>query len=480
MKRSLLFTSALALSGALLLAGCTADAGAETDAGDEIVASSADVFSGDLAPDAVLADNADATVVRDDEWSASDAVDVELSGSGASEAEGVTVDGSTVTISEAGVYRLSGSLDGGVVVAAPDDALVVLILDGVDISNDAGAAIAVQSADDVAIFLEEGSDNRVSDAGSYTAEAGANAAIWADTDLTISGTGSLTVTGNGNDGISSTDDLAILSGEITVTAADDALRGKDSLVVEGGSLDLTATGGDGLKSDGTENSGTANDQEDDPTKGYVAVSGGTVEISAGDDGVQAWTDVVITGGTIGVDVADDGIKGETIVSVGGGEVVVTRSTEAMEAANIGVFAGTIDLTASDDGINGSGLNTGQDREADTGERVEISGGAVTIAAGKDGIDSNGSVTVSGGTVVITSAANGGDGPIDANGELSVADGAVTANGSPWDESMATGMGGPGMGGGPGGGQVPGGGQMPGGGQVPGGQGSGQMPGQPQG
>ena len=92
----------------------------------------------------MLAANEDATVVRDDEWSAADAVDIELTGDSATTvADGVEVDGSTVTITSAGVFRLSGSLDGSVVVAAAEDAQVVLILDDVDIDNPTGAAIEV-------------------------------------------------------------------------------------------------------------------------------------------------------------------------------------------------------------------------------------------------------------------------------------------------------------------------------------------------
>ncbi|MFC6235622.1 carbohydrate-binding domain-containing protein, partial [Leucobacter soli] len=491
MKRSFLITSSLAAAG-LILAGCTAVGGIDVagDGGDTVdtVAPTADaVLSGDLAPEEVMAANDDYTTVNEDEWSEADAVDVELTGSSASsDSAAVSVDGSTVTITQAGVYRLSGELEGGVVVEAPDDALVVLILDGVDITNDAGSAIEVRTADDVAIHLADGSTNRVADTGSYAEDADANAAIHADTDLTVSGTGSLAVTGNGNDGITSTDDLVILSGEITVTAADDALRGKDALAVEGGTLTLTATGGDGMKSDGDEGDDSS---EIDWTRGYIYVSGGTIDITAGDDGLQAFTDTVVAGGTITADVADDGVKGEAIVSVGeiagttAPVITVTASTEAMEAANIGIYGGTIDLTASDDGINASGnaelqaLIAGEeftgvtDREADSGERLEISGGTVTIDAGSDGIDSNGSITISGGTITISSAANGGDGPIDGNGTVSVAEGTVTANGSAWDESMANGMG-PGGTGGPGGGDGPGGTGGPGGGEPP----SGGMPG----
>lgn len=468
MRRPILFTTALLASG-LLLAGCTATAATvETPMASQ--AAPAAASDSDLDPAAVMAENADYTTVNEDEWSLDDAVEVALTGSGADTgASGVSASGGTVTITEAGVYRLSGSLSGQVVVAAPDDALVVLVLDGVDISNEAGAAIEVQTADDVAIHLADGSQNSVSDASSYAEDAEADAAIHSETDLTISGAGSLTVAGNGNDGIVSKDDLVILGGMITVNAVYDALRGKDALVVEGGTLRLTAQGGDGMKSDGDEGDAGA---DIDWTRGYIYVRGGSIEIDAGDDGLQAFTDTVIAGGTVAASVVDDGVKGEVIVSIGGiadteaPVVTVTASTEGIEAANIGIGGGTVDVTASDDGINASGnaelqaLIAGTefagvaDREADTGERLEISGGTVTIVAGADGLDSNGSITITGGSVTITSAANGGDGPIDGNGVVSVAEGTVIANGAAWDASMATGMG-------PGGG-MPGGGAMSGG------------------
>ena len=443
MKRTWLTVSTVLLSGALL-AGCTAVSGtAFTAATSEATPVSAEdsIFTGDLAPDSVLAENANITTVNDDEWSADDAVDVDLTGASASSSsDGVTVDDSTVTITAAGVYRLSGELVGQVVVAAPDDALVVLILDGATITNDAGAAIDVQTADDVAISLADGSKNSVSDAASYAEDAAANAAIHSATDLTITGTGALTVTGNGNDGITSTDDLVILSGALTVTAADDALRGKDALAVEGGTLTLTATAGDGLKSD----------QESDATQGNIVISGGSIDITAGDDGVQAQADTVITGGELTVSAADDGVKGEQIVSIGDGTVTVAASLEGIEAGSVGIGGGIVSVTASDDGINGSGATTSTDAAAtdtttqdqqggmpgggggefaDTGERVEISGGTVTVNAEGDGLDSNGSLTISGGDITVYGPTNSGNGALDANGDLSVTGGTVLALGS---------------------------------------------------
>lgn len=441
MKRTWLTVTTVVLGGALL-AGCTAVPGtaastSTSTADANPVSADTVAFTGDLSPESVLAENADITTVNDDEWSEADAVDIALDGDTAtSSGEGVTVDGATVTITAAGVYRVSGQLDGQIIVEAPDDALVVLILDGADIAADGGAAIDVRTADDVAISLAAGSRNTVSDAASYPDDAAANAAIHADTDLTITGSGALSVSGNGNDGITSTDDLVVLSGSITVTAADDALRGKDALAVEGGTLALTATGGDGLKSD----------QEDDATRGNIVISGGTIDVTAGDDGVQAQADTVITGGDVTVSIADDGITGEQVVSIGGGSVTVAESLEGIEAAAVGIGGGTVSVTASDDGINGSGATTstestdasdavqgggmpGGGEFADTGERVEISGGDVTIDAEGDGLDSNGSLTISGGIVTVYGPTNSGNGALDANGDLTITGGTVLALGS---------------------------------------------------
>ena len=163
----------------VVLAGCTAvtTSTAESTTADTAVIETTVTVDSDLAAEAVLAANEDYATVNDDEWDAASAVDVTLSGSSeSSSSDAVAIDGSTVTITAAGVYRLSGDLAGSVIVAAPDDALVVLILDGATIENTSGAAIDVQTADDVAIYLESGTTNAVSDASSYADEAEANAA----------------------------------------------------------------------------------------------------------------------------------------------------------------------------------------------------------------------------------------------------------------------------------------------------------------
>ena len=479
-RRLALLFAPLVVTG-VVLAGCTAltTSTAESTTADTAVIETTVTVDSDLAAEAVLAANEDYTTVNDDEWDAASAVDVTLSGSSeSSSSDAVAIDGSTVTITAAGVYRLSGDLAGSVVVAAPDDALVVLILDGATIENTSGAAIDVQTADDVAIYLESGTTNAVSDASSYADEAEANAAIYAATDLTISGDGTLTVDGNGNDGITSTDDLVILSGTIEVDAIDDGLRGKDALVIEGGTVTVTA-GGDGLKSD----------QDDDATRGYVLIADGTVQVTAGDDGIAAATDAVVTGGTVtieagrgadaalsadadpkgitagvvvaldegtvNVDAADDAVHSDGSVGIGGadvtlstgddgihaeqtveirsGEVTVTESYEGIEGADIAISGGTVDVTASDDGLNAaSGSSSGGmggGGMQNSGETLTISGGIVTIDADGDGLDSNGTIVISGGQTVVFGPTNSGNGALDSNGGIEVTGGTVLALGS---------------------------------------------------
>jgi len=404
----------------LILAGCASTpTTTSTPSAAPTASTTIEVSTTSSLAERVLAENENATVVREDEWSESDAVDVTLSGSGASTADGVSVSGGTVTITAAGVYRLSGTLNGQLVVDAPEDALVVLILDGVTISSTTSAAIAVLAADDVAVHLAAGSTNSLSDTSSYAADADVNAALFSEEDLTISGTGSLTVTGNGNDGITSEDDLAIIGGTITVVAADDALRGKDSLTIEDGVLDLTATAGHALKSD----------NEEDATRGYVVIEGGTLDAVAGKDGINAITDVVITGGDLTFSVQDDGIHAEAILAIDGSTLTIAESYEGLEAFHIEIASGEIDVTASDDGLNASGGDATVNEMADGGQQLVITGGDLTVRAGGDGLDSNGSVTISGGTTIVFGPTNAGNGALDANGSFTISGGTLVALGS---------------------------------------------------
>ncbi|MGB7981367.1 MAG: carbohydrate-binding domain-containing protein [Candidatus Nanopelagicales bacterium] len=410
------------LVGGLVLAGCSSPVETASTVSDTTIvtssASTAELSTGSVASE-VLAANANSTTVNDDEWTTDGAVSIALEGSTASaDGDGVVVDGSTATITAAGTYVLSGQLDGQVVVDTADEDVVALVLDGVQITNSTSAAIAVLSAEDVAVSLR--GSNTLASTGD---DDEANAALFSDADLTITGDGSLAVTSSENDGITSHDDLVVLSGDITVTAGDDGLRGKDSLTIAGGTVTVQA-GGDALKSD---------DEEDD-TRGYVYLSGGTIDLVAGDDGVQAQTDLVVTGGQTTIEATDDALKAEVHLVVAGGATVVENSYEGLEAYYVTLEGGTLEVTASDDGLNAtSGTSTTTDIggivEADDGALVTITGGEATITAEGDGIDSNGSILVTGGTTTVFGSSGDREGALDTNGSLTVDSGTILAVGT---------------------------------------------------
>ncbi|MTE24497.1 carbohydrate-binding domain-containing protein [Microbacterium sp. ZXX196] len=403
-------TGCSALASAEAETGSAAPASSSASASDASSSSDSTTSSSDASTPAgvseIIEANSDQTVVNDDEWSEADAVDIALDGTTATtSSENVAAAEGSVTITAAGVYRLTGDFDGVIAIDAPEDAQVVLILDGVSIETTDQAAIGVVSADDVAIVLADGSENTVTSTGTYADSADANAAIWADTDLTISGTGALTVEAGANDGITSKDDLVILSGSLEVTAADDGLRGTDSLTVRGGDIVIDA-GGDGLLSD----------QEDDDSQGWVLVEGGTLDVEAGSDGIDGYTDAIVTGGEVTI-TSEEGIEAGT-VAIGGGTISITTTDDGINGS-----AGTADDTATNDefagGMGGGGMT-------DTGEYVLIAGGEITIDAEGDGLDSNGSLDITGGTTIVLGPTNGGNGALDTNGSLTISGGTLLA------------------------------------------------------
>ncbi|MGC4175500.1 carbohydrate-binding domain-containing protein [Demequina sp.] len=332
-KPSLIFAG-LTL-GALALAGCTSTTG--TTASGE-TATDAQVTS-DMSSDYAELAYSDLGIDEADAVDASAATDIALSGS------------EDVTISEAGTYRLSGTLKDASVVVDVAEGQVNLILDGVSITADETAAINVVNADSVVISLADGTTNALSDSATAAVseeEDAPNAVLFSTADLYIEGSGSLTVSATINDGITSKDSLIISGGSITVDSVDDGVRGKDHIVVLDGVLTINA-GGDGIKADNDEVLTDASS-----TKGVAWFTGGTVAITAGDDGVSAERQVTVDGGSVSVSAVDDGIHTEGVLSISDGSVNVTQSNEGLEGAVVLLSGGTGSVVASDDGINVAG------------------------------------------------------------------------------------------------------------------------------
>lgn len=357
-------------------------------------------------------------------------------------------------------------------------------------------------------------------------------ALQSKADLKIKGRGSLTVLGYLNNGIHCTKDLKIKNGNISVTALGHGIKGKNSVTVSGGTVTVTS-GKDGITSDETENEekgfvtiedgeiiitsagdgvsaettltvtggvisiisggGSANAQQktdnmhdwwdfdnsasDDNSascKGLKAgkammISGGSITIDAQDDALHTDGDMTISGGECILSTGDDGAHAELSLTVLDGKITVLTSYEGLEANQITLAGGELDITASDDGINANGGSDGfsggfgggfggrrSDMNSQSGDMTPpdnsnmqnppdgnapsgnpptmpgqdaadstttddttdkqpvllITGGKITVNADGDGLDSNGDLRVEGGDITINGPSNGGNGALD--------------------------------------------------------------------
>ncbi|MBQ7064538.1 MAG: carbohydrate-binding domain-containing protein [Firmicutes bacterium] len=194
-----------------------------------------------------------------------------------------------VTISEGGVYRLTGSLNGSLTIEAPEDAKVVLMMDGCTITSTDAPAIQVNSADKVMIYTMEDSENTIIDNRNAAEDEDAEgAAIYSTCALVLSGEGLLQVEGHYNNGIQSKKSVKMISGSVEVTAANHGIKAKNNILIKDGFLTVDA-GEDALKT-----------TEDDPDGGLIYVEGGSLVLTSVEDGMDASNYLKITGGTVQV------------------------------------------------------------------------------------------------------------------------------------------------------------------------------------
>lgn len=394
-----------------------------------------------------------------------------------------------VTITDGGVYVLTGTLtDGRVLVNAPG-ADVTLVLQNADITCTDSSALYIYKAASVLLYLPDGTASTLTDGSSYDYGDGVssasdeepNACLYAKSDLIIAGGGTLTVTGNANNGITGKDALKIEDASVTVTAANHGVNGKDCLVLKQADVTVTS-GGDALRAtndsdsalgciligasvltltageDGiqaetaltlfdtaciiTSGGGSGGALADDMSaKGIKAGTGITVRsgsytLDCADDAVHANGSVTVSGGTFAVTTGDDGVHADNAVTITDGTLSIRECYEGIEGQTIDISGGTTDITASDDGLNSAG---GADRSGFGGRgpdsfggssdsRITISGGTLRIDAGGDGIDSNGDLIVSGGEIYVSGPTSDGDSAIDYDGTATVTGGTVVAAG----------------------------------------------------
>lgn len=322
-------------------------------------------------------------------------------------------------ITEAGVYNLTGTISDGYI-EIDTDGEVELNLNNVSITNTSGPAIYVKNANTVVINLS--GENTLTDGSTYNfSDTDANAVIFSHDNLVIMGSGTLKINANYEDGIVSKDDLKIKSGIYIITSKDDGIRGKDSVYIINGKFTINS-GGDAIKS--------TNDT--DSEKGFVKISKGTFNITSSSDGIDALTKLIIDGGTFIINSQDDGTHADGLVEINGGTITIS-ACEGIEGTYVKINDGSINISASDDGINAT--NKSDNYQV----TIEINGGNIIIKMGSgdtDGIDANGNLYINGGTINIT-----GQSPFDYDGEAKYTGGKIIVNGVETNEITNQFMGG---------------------------------------
>ena len=410
----------------------------------------------------------------DYQFTESEATVITLNGSSAAvSGDGASVSGTTVTISSPGNYAITGTLTNGqIVIKAQEEGTIRLILNGVTVSNTNTSPLFVDSAEKVVLVLNEGTTNTFTDGTSYSnTDEGQNAAIYSQAYLSVYGTGKLIADGNYADGIGAKDGMVIKSGTIEVTAVDDGIRGKDYLLIHDANVTVNC-GGDGLKSDNetdrslgyvyieagsfnitagadgisaqtalvtkegqyTVTSGGGSSRTVSATLsakaikagGAISLTGTSFNLSAAEDGIHSDTGITINGGTYSISAADDGIHATTDITFESGDISITKSEEGVEGKLITVNSGNISVVSSDDGFNGT---AGVKSEQNDGSYISINGGTVIInSTTGDALDSNGSIAMKSGTVILHGPKSSPEVAVDCNGTFNLSGGFLVASG----------------------------------------------------
>ena len=446
---------------------------------------------------------------------------------------GYAIDGTTLTISAAGVYKITGSCSEGSIVVKGSLSDVVLVLDDLTLKASSTAPIIIKKASSVTIHTEgsvnlydnENPDNETSEdtavadafeGAGIKVKSGSTATFCGDGTLNVYGTAkngikggatsslifadsgmtySVTAVNNGiaadgsvviydgvfkidseNDGIKSVPDetdtdstgsITIYDGTFDIDAEGDGIQAETDLTISGGTFAIDTFRGYNVS--GTKYWNVTNNKDKDTsgtfdadtmsckglklsgdrgTENELYITGGTFVMNTSDDAIHSDKSAVITGGTFTIDTGDDGIHADSALTLGteGGldrdpDMTINHCYEGIEAANEYIYSGRFWVYAVDDGINaagGSGSTStgftpggpGHGGGSASSYSLEIASGHVYVNCLGDGLDSNGSLSLTGGEITVFSKASGGDdSPLDADGTITIKGATIFAAGS---------------------------------------------------
>lgn len=380
----------------------------------------------------------------------SESTAIQLNGDSAScSSDAVQVSGSIISIMDEGTYALSGELnDGMIIVSAEKTDTIRLILDGTTIHSETCAPIYIMQADEVFITMTEGSANTLSNGGTFTPIGGDNidAVIFSKDDITLNGSGTLTITSPVGHGIVSKDSLKIIGGTYDINCASHALSGKDDISITDGVITIVS-GKDGIHA---ENS-------NDDAYGFVDIQNGTFQITAEGDCISASSYLQIEDGSFDLTAGGGSTNGEVHTSDSWGAFRGGGNHQGTKPGQMGERPNNEDDTPSEGepggrgnmqpkGESEDGENMPLDRKSDDSSVPEmpvdaaeteeddgtslkgikaetdilINGGHFTIDSADDAVHSNATVTVNGGTFEIAS----GDDAFHADDTLTINTGTI--------------------------------------------------------
>ena len=322
--------------------------------------------------------------------------------SAAAEGSGVKVEGSIITISEPGTYAISGKLDDGQIIVDVDktaypEGVVELSLEGAEITSKTTSPVYVASvADECVIKLKKGTENVISDSKEYTNADGSSGAIYSKDDLKIKGKGSLTVNGNCTDGIVSKDSVKIFNGTVTVNAVDDGIRGKDSVKI--GDSDDTEFTDLVVTVNSTEGDGIRDTNGSEEGKGKVIINGGTVNVTAYADGIQAEQTFTMNGGDLTIKTYEGSTYTASGSSTGSGQ-----QNPWGGGGGFGMDGNANKTDVSAKGIKAVGIYDEAGTTWQSGGDIIIEGGTIIIDSSDDALHCGGSMTITGGVFNIATA-----------------------------------------------------------------------------
>lgn len=299
-------------------------------------------------------------------------------------ASGYETEGTSLTVDTPGTYTVSGKCANGSIKIKKGTTGVTLILYGLELTSEDTAPLVCGKSSEVTVTAADGTENTLTDTeynndDEHPENENAETAVIKckdGSDVTLCGSGTLNINANGKNGIKS--------------GASTEEEGEASLSIEEITLNINAPVNDGINAEA-----------------YIAVKSGSITVDAGDDGIHC--DLI----------ADIGSEGG-----GGPEINITGCCEGLEAAELNMYSGNIRIYSEDDCLNAANSDLG-----DYDFSLLIAGGALYMySVSGDGIDSNGSLTISGGVTEVWTANTADNQPLDADGTITVTGGTVFAAG----------------------------------------------------